>query len=83
MFSQIYKHGEHARDLFILIWLGQYKIKTNSMKTLDVKMIKENGSVSLGFSKILVDYITINNKWDYVFDCLQNNKKIDKSNWDY
>jgi hypothetical protein len=22
MFSKIYKHGEHARDLFILFWLG-------------------------------------------------------------
>jgi hypothetical protein len=53
------------------------------MKTLDVKMIKENGSISLGFSEILVDYITRNKKWDYIFDCLRNNKKIDKSNWDY
>jgi hypothetical protein len=83
MFSQIYKHGYHARDLFILIWLGQYKIKTNSMKTLDVKMIKEKGSISLGFSDFLVEYITKTKRWDYVFDCLNSGKKIDTSNWDY
>jgi hypothetical protein len=53
------------------------------MVKLEVKMIKENGSISLGLSKILVDYITRNKKWDYIFECLLNNKKIDKSNWDY
>jgi len=53
------------------------------MKTLDVKMIKENGSISLGFSYFLVEYITRTKRWDYVFDCLNRGKKIDTSNWDY
>jgi hypothetical protein len=59
------------------------KLKTNIMVKLEVKMIEENGSISLGFSSLLVDYITRTKKWNYVFECLKNNKKIDKSNWDY
>ena len=53
------------------------------MKILEIKLETENGSTSLGFSQILVDYITKNQKWDYVFDCIMNDKKIDKSTWDY
>ena len=53
------------------------------MKILDIKLETETGSTSLGFSQILVDYITKNQKWDYVFDCIINSKKIDKSTWDY
>jgi hypothetical protein len=53
------------------------------MKTVDIKMIKENGSISLGFSDFLVKYITMTKRWDYVFDCLSSGKKIDTSNWDY
>ena len=53
------------------------------MKILDIKLETENGSTSLGFSQILVDYITKNQTWDYVFDCIINGKKIDKSTWDY
>ena len=60
-----------------------FATKTNIMVKLEVKMIEENGSISLGFSSLLVDYITRTKKWDYVFECLKNNKKIDKSNWDY
>jgi hypothetical protein len=53
------------------------------MIKLEVKMIEKNSSISLGFSSLLVDYITRTKKWNYVFECLKNNKKIDKSNWDY
>ena len=53
------------------------------MKILDIKLETENGSTSLGLSQILVDYITKTKKWDYVFDCIINNKRIDKSNWYY
>jgi hypothetical protein len=53
------------------------------MKTVEIKMITENGSTSLGFSDLLVEYITRTKRWDYVFDCLNSGKKIDKSNWEY
>ncbi len=53
------------------------------MKILDIKLETENGSTSLGFSQILVDYITKNQKWDYVFDCITKGKKINRDNWDY
>lgn len=53
------------------------------MKILDIKLETENGSTSLGFSQILVDYITKTKKWDYVFDCIINGKKINRDNWDY
>ena len=53
------------------------------MKILDIKLETENVSTSLGFSQILVDYITKTKKWDYVFDCIINGKKINRDNWDY
>ena len=53
------------------------------MKILDIKLETENRSTPLGFSQILVDYITKNQKWDYVSDCIMNGKKIDKSTWGY
>jgi len=53
------------------------------MKMLEIKMKKENGSISLGFSQLLVNYITKTQKWNYVFDCLKNGHKIDMSNWKY
>ena len=58
------------------------KIK-KTMKVLDITMKTENGSKSLGFSQILVDYITKTERWNYVFDCLVNGHKIDKTNWNY
>jgi hypothetical protein len=53
------------------------------MKVLDIVMKTKNGSRSLGFSQILIDYITKTKKWNYVFDCLVNGHKIDKTNWNY
>ena len=53
------------------------------MKVLNITIKTENGSRSLGFSQILVDYITKTERWNYVFHCLVNGNRIDKNNWDY
>ena len=53
------------------------------MRILEIKMKKESGSVSMGFSQLLADYITKTQRWNYVFDCLKNGQEIDKSDWDY
>jgi hypothetical protein len=53
------------------------------MMVLDITMKTKNGSRTLGFSQILIDYITKTKKWNYVFDCLVNERKIDKTNWNY
>jgi hypothetical protein len=53
------------------------------MKMIDIKLKTETGSTSLGLSQTLVDYITKTKKWDYIFDCIINNKRIDRTNWYY
>ena len=53
------------------------------MVKLNITLKTETGSTSFGLSQTLVDYITKTKKWDYVFDCILNNKRIDRSNWYY
>ncbi len=53
------------------------------MVKLNITLKTETGSTSFGLSQTLVDYITKNQKWDYIFDCILNNKRIDRSNWYY
>lgn len=50
---------------------------------LDIKVKTQNGERLMGFSQLLVDYITKTKRWNYVFDCLLNGQKINRTGWDY